>query len=700
MYKKIAWSLLFTAIGVIISVGALSSAIKEDDHQMYRVNSQEDVIKLFPKTVKAIEQLASESMAKTQLDIQALIELSADKRTFANTFKALDRISLSDFAIAANAIEIIEMVSPDKDLRDAAHNAIIKMQEFSVDYLGNNRQLYQALKEYVDGNATKDTLAVSDWYYINKTMDDFKRNGLDLPDDQLEKIKALNKELSALELNFSTNVAQDNSTITVAQDQLQGLESDFIESLKKTEDGQYILGCDYPTYMNVMQNCSVESTRKELFTAFNNRAYPINEPVLRDIIAKRHQLAVMLGFDTYADLDLSNQMVKTPEKAEQFIKELAAKSGVKAQQEFEQLVSDLPEGTTLTSDNKIKPWDFAFVANYYKKKHFDIDENVIAQYFPMEKTVKGLLDIYQQFFGLVFKEQSVQGAWHEDVKLVQVYKAHDNALLGYLLLDLYPRANKYSHACHVTIIPATYDEQGKAISGTSLVIANFPKSTESKPSLLKRSDVKTFFHEFGHALHALLGRTQIASLAGTHVKRDFVEMPSQMLEEWLSDADVLKQVSSHYQTGAPLPDDLIKRTLDLKNFDSGTFVQRQLMLSSLALEYYKAGEQKDMYKIYKNLSKTMRPMVAFEDADHMYASFGHLTGYGAKYYGYMWSKVFALDLFAQIKKHGLLNPEIGKKYVHHVIGKGGSDDPMVLLQSFLGREPNQQAFLQDLGLNA
>lgn len=232
------------------------------------------------------------------------------------------------------------------------------------------------------------------------------------------------------------------------------------------------------------------------------------------------------------------------------------------------------------------------------------------------------------------------------------------------------------------------------------MIANFTKPTAHKPSLLKRDEVKTFFHEFGHALHAILGATEIASLSGTNTKRDFVELPSQMLEEWLHDKDILKKVSKHYITGQPLPDEIIDTLLQLKNLTTGYFVVRQAYLSSIALFYFKKADNgtKDPYSIMKQLFTTMLPYIAFSEDNHFYASFGHLTGYSAKYYGYLWSKVFALDLFATIKQYGLLNPEIGKKYVTEVIGKGGAQDPNELLYNFLGREPNAQAFLQDMGL--
>jgi len=229
-------------------------------------------------------------------------------------------------------------------------------------------------------------------------------------------------------------------------------------------------------------------------------------------------------------------------------------------------------------------------------------------------------------------------------------------------------------------------------------MANFPKATADKPALFTRNDVSTFFHEFGHALHAMLGRTALAGQAGTSVKRDFVELPSQMLEEWLWDRQILKMVSGHYKTGEPLSDELIDTILKLKTFDTGNFVQRQVMLSAIALNYYLPGADKDLYAILYDMSSTYRPQFARHHEDHFYASWGHLTGYAAGYYGYLWSRVFAQDIFEQIKHYGLLDHTIGKKYIDTIIGRGGSADPNQLLYDFLGREPSSDAFFKDLGL--
>lgn len=688
---------------VVFALGIISLVIgiyakKKEEHMLFRSYKPSEVVSLFPSSAKAIDSQVADALDNAKQLIDAIIAIPSEQRSYENTVKALDTISaISNLAIIAPAIEVLEMVSPDKVIRDAAHNALLKIQNFVVDTISNNILLYRALKEYSQGNGTTQKLTAQEKYYLDKVMDDFKNSGLDLPEDQLEQVKNLKKELAALELNFGTNVAQDNRTMNVALEGLHGLEDDFIASLKKSDDGKYILGVDYPTYFTIMENCTIEQTRKDLMHMFENRAYPINDSILKDIIAKRDQLAKKIGFASYADLDLNDQMVQSPVRAKKFIDDLLAKAQIKEQQEFAQLIADLPQGVALTADGKIKPWDMTYAKNQYKKKHFDVDEQKIAEYFPMEKTVAGLLDIYQKFFSVQFKEVKVTGAWHEDVTMLEVRDASGKNLLGYFLLDLYPRDNKYSHACQVTLLPATYLDSA-AIPAIALVIANFPKSTATKPSLLKRKDVVTFFHEFGHALHTLFGRTHIASLSGTSVKRDFVEMPSQMLEEWLTDADMLKLVSSHYKTGEPLSDDLIKRILALKNFSSGAFVSGQLMYALLSLEIFSDGQDKDVHALYKKLYEACKKNIAYSPDDHMYVAFGHLTGYGAKYYGYMWSKVFALDLFYEIKKHGLLDPAIGAKYIADVLGKGGSEDPNVLLKNFLGREPNQEAFLKDLGL--
>jgi thimet oligopeptidase len=395
-------------------------------------------------------------------------------------------------------------------------------------------------------------------------------------------------------------------------------------------------------------------------------------------------------------------MAESPERVEHFLKELEKRSTVKAEEEFKEFTKQLPAGVSLTTEGKLKPWDTRYVMYQYKKNHASIDERAIAEYFPLEKTIDILLELYEEFLGLQFEQINIAqlphaaNVWHPDVKLIKA--TLDGQLLGYLFLDLHPRDNKYTHACHGSCIHGLRNEQGiQTVPAVSLVIANFPKSVGEKPALLLRNDVNTFFHEFGHAVHALCGATQLNAFSGTKTKRDFVELPSQMLEEWLWQPEVLKRISGHYQSGIKLHDELIAAIIAIKNIDTGFFIRRQLSLAYLSLACFNERIDDNMKREYELLVNRLMPQQEYCPEENFIASFGHLMGYGAQYYGYLWSKVFALDLFDFIKAQGM-SGEIGARYRDLVIGKGGSKPPMHLLRDFLGRDPNSEAFFKDMGI--
>jgi thimet oligopeptidase len=666
------------------------------------IQNKEQAINLFPKSVSEIQEGVAQAIELAQKNLDEIKNIEDEKRNFENTARALD-IALEKFSAISSPVNILQMVTTDDKVREACSEAITQLDNFAVDIL-LDVELYKAFKNYVDINSKKEDLNDEQKYYLVESIKDFERSGLNLPSEELEEVKKLKKQIAKLSLDFSTNIAKDQSKIEVGCDELAGLNEEFISNLKKSDEGKFILGCDYPTYFEVTQNCSVESTRKALYLIMNRRAYPQNIKILEEIIDLRDDLASKLNFESYAAIDLDPQMAKKPKISEKFLLDLSKKVQNKAKKEITTLKENLPEGVVLTADGKIQPWDLSYVKNQYKKKSFDIDEREIAKYFPMEKAVQGIFDIYQQFFGLKFKISDVKNAWHEDVQLIEVYQKDNNELRGYIFLDLYPRKNKFSHACMCDVVSCVKykdSKTGEVVKRPAVivVIANFPKSTKTKPSLLKHDDVVTFFHEFGHAMHGVLGRTQMTSFAGTNTKTDFVEVPSQMLEEWMWDKDILQKISSHYQTGESLSADLIEKKLKLKKIDhGGYFVSRQVTLSLISLDCFKKGKNKDTDKIIRDLYLKFDVGIRFEPKTHFQTSFGHLTDYAAKYYSYMWSKVFALDLFDYVKKYGLLNYEVGKRLIDEVLGKGGSEDPDKLLIKFLGREPNQEAFLKDIGV--
>jgi thimet oligopeptidase len=671
----------------------------EEGKMLAHIRTIDDLKELFSVRAQDIPVLTQRYIDQAKEQIQAIIALPDEQRTFANTMLAFDRMGIiSNIDLFGAVCGVLKEVSPNEVIRNATREAIMQLSNFSVDWISGNVALYKALKAYAQGNGKTEILRDDERYFLDETMKEFKRAGLDLPEEQLEKVKQLKKELIDLSLAFSSNIANEKRTLECTRADLAGMPDDFINALKRTEHGTFIVGTDYPTYFPIIENCVVETTRKRIFEAFWNRAYPANEKVLESIIAKRDELAHVLGFKSYAHLNLDNQMVKTPERAQQFIKDMLVKLNKKEQAEFDLLTKNLPASVTLTADGKFKPWDIMFVQNMYKKNNLSVDDEKVAEYFQLEPTLSAMFTLYENFFGVKFQEIESRGFWHPEVKLVKVLDAQTGMLLAYLLLDLYPRDNKFNHAAHFGVLPGFIDDN-QDWPAVSFVVANFSKSTATKPSLLKAKEVSTLFHEFGHAMHHILAKTRLASFAGTATRHDFVEAPSQMLEEWLWDAQVLKQISKHYKTGESLSDEFINKIIALQQFDRGYFWQRQSFLSSIALAYFSDGANKDLSATWCDVYAKIMHHVVFDPAIHQYASFGHLEGYGARYYGYMWADVLALDIFDHIKEQGLLRPGAGKDYVEFVLSKGGSREPEDMMKEFLGRAPNNKAFLKHMGLN-
>lgn len=663
----------------------------------YNIKSVDDLHKLFPNSVEQIKEYSQLCMKAIDEQIKKIIEVPNEKRNFENTAHELDKIILIATPIMS-AINSIEYLNPDKSMRETAQEQGILLSDFLVDHVSSNVNLYQAFKSYAQNSALQENLTEEQRYFIDETMRDFKKSGLELPKEELDKVSKVSKELNVLSTQFQINIAAHKCKIILSRAELEGVTENFINSLLKNDNGNYILGCDYPTYFAIMDQCKIESTRKKMYLEFANRAYPQNIELLNQIIAKRDEKAKLLGFDSFANLSINDQMAQNTETVEKFLNDIAEKAQKKALQEVEMFVKNMPQSINLEK-GKIKPWDFRYIKEMYRKKHLNLDDSKIAEYFPMQNTIDQLFDIYQRFFNLKFERIQATGFWHEDVQLIKIYKKN-NEFLGYLFLDLFPRDDKFSHAANATIVHSYKDKNGEIYPAVCIMIANFPKPTKDQPSLLSYKDVITFFHEFGHGLHAMLGRTDIISFSGTNVKKDFVEMPSQMLENWLKDKDILKKVSHHYKTHETLPDDTIERIVELDKLDSGDQILRQCYYAFQSLNCFKEGASKDTKKIAKCLFEKLIKHIEWQDNDNSLASFGHLMGYGASYYGYLWSNVFAADLFEQIKIQGLLNPEIGQKYIAEVLSKGGSKDPNILLKNFLGREPNQEAYLKNLGFNS
>jgi thimet oligopeptidase len=646
---------------------------------------------LFPRNASGIKTMVEQAIKEAQQNLDKIYAVADAQRTFENTPKMHDR-AVTSFGIKTAILQALELLSPDNDIRTAAHDGSIELTNYYIDNFTQNARLYKAMKAYGELPEIAQLNEQEDYYYTN-TMQDFSHSGLGEDKQTQDELKVLKKELAVHEINFEKNIAQTNKTVVASKEDLSGLSQDWIDSLKKTEDGKYILRVDKPTFAYVMSNCSSERTRKALWFEMMNIAYPDNLSELKHIVKLRDIVARKVGFASFAALDIDAQMADSVETVEKFLNNIVEKGEEKVNLEMETYKKDLPAGVVL-ENGQFKPWDMRYVSNYYKKKYLFVDESALKEYFPLEHTLEALFDIYQTFFGIELKKEEQAKVWHPEVITLSVYK--DGKHIGYILLDLFPRDNKFNHAAHASIVPTFMPNENDFYPAVSIVMTNFPKPTAQAPALLLRADVVTFFHEFGHALHALLGATQLGTVAGTSVKTDFVEMPSQMLEEWMWQPEILKKVSQHYQTKEPLSDEMIDRIVALKNYNIGEHIRTQVFLAFLSLNLFKEGAEKNIQAIFKSLYKMLMNHVKFIPEDNFYASFGHLDPYAAKYYGYLWSEVYADDLFDEIKK-AQFSPAIGKKYVDTILSKGGSADPMDLLRDFLGRDPNDQAFFKNLG---
>ncbi len=648
------------------------------------IQSAADVPGLFPKSVEEIEQITLTAKNNSTTQVEQIISIAPEDRTFENTVLACDK-AFSDLMIQKQSLHITTMVHPDKTIRDKSQEATTSLKHFLIHLFNTNREIYRAFKEYVANQGKKDNLNEERQYYLSNEMRGFRNAGFELDDASFETLKQLQKEITFLSDQFNNNIAQDSSTLRVKKDDLLGVNDDFINTLPR-DGNEYILRCDYPTRSQIMSNCSVESTRRNYSNTFSNRAYPQNLSILNQLINCRDQLANLLGYSSYAHYDIESAMAETPERVEAFLNELAPDAAAKAVDEWNILKQDLPDSVTLTPEGKIKPWDAVYLSQYYLKKHLNIDSDKIAEYFPMEQTTQGLLSIYSQFFGLSFQVVPSGPYWDPTVQTIEVrHNTGGQSLIGYVLVDLFPRPNKYSHPrCETVVLPMSFDGGNTYQPAVAVVIANFSKPTATKPSLLKHYEVKDFFHEFGHAIHILLGHAEMPTSAGLNCKMDFLEAPSQLLENWLLDRDILKMLSQHYQTGAPLPDEMIDALIANKDFRNGSFTSGEVADSMLSLYLFKDGQNKDPLQIDKALYNSMPRMLAYNPDFHGVCSFGHLTYYGSKYYSYLWSKKLALQIFDYIKTHGgLLDPAMGQRYVSKVIGKGGSRDPNLLMRDFL-----------------
>jgi thimet oligopeptidase len=493
------------------------------------------------------------------------------------------------------------------------------------------------------------------------------------------KVKALNDELVQIGQEFSRNIRADVRSVTVESvDELAGLPEDYIERHKPDADGKIKLTIDYPDAIPVFSYAKSEDLRKRLFMEYNNRAHPKNMDVLNRMIAKRNELATLLGYPSWAEYITANKMVGNAKNASAFIDQIVAASKDRAEADYRVLLArkqkDVPGATVVNA------WETGYYSELVRKSEYDFDSQTMRPYLPYDRVKQGVLDVTGKLFGVEFKRVADAPVWDPSVECYEMFE--DGKRTGRFYLDMHPRQNKYNHAAQFDVRTGV---TGRQIPEAALV-CNFPGGVPGDPGLMEFGDVKTFFHEFGHLLHTLFaGRQRWAGIGGIRTEHDFVEAPSQMLEEWTMEAPVLQTFAMHHETGEPIPAELVRQMKRASEFGKGLGVRRQMVYARMSLSCYdRPPAEVDTDQLIRTLTEQYQPF-PFVEGTHWQCAFGHLNGYSAVYYTYMWSLVIAKDMFSKFDKANLFEPTVAKLYRDRVLAPGGSVPAADLVSGFLGR---------------
>ncbi len=631
--------------------------------------------------------------------IAGIIATPSGERTFANTFVALESAA-DHIGQVSGTYAFMAYVSSDDALRETAREWDEKLSKYAVE-LGFREDLYAAVREYA---ATPEAAALTgeEQRLVERTLRDYRRNGFELPKDQRGRVQTLMNRLVELGTEFRKAIDTWDDAIVVERHDLTGMPDRWIEGLRTVEEGgvtKYRVSLDYPEIMPFMDNAESEYWRRELFLKNQCKGGKPNVAVLEEAIKVRGEIATLLGYDSWAAYIVEKRMSKTRDAVDTFLRDLERKLEPKFQSDMEAL-----RGAKLehAGDAVVNIWDWWYYTNRLHKTEYAVDDFEIANYFPLDACIEGLFMVTQELLGIRYEAAPAASRWHEDVQAFDIYDARDGAKsaepFARFYMDLYPRPNKFGHAAAFTMRSGRALPDGSYQQPISAIVANFTKPSADAPSLLRHTEVVTFFHEFGHILHQTLTRARYLEFSGSSTERDFVEAPSQMLEHWVWDGEVLGRFARHHQTGAPLPPELLDAMIRAKNVSSGIAALRQLFFSRLDFAYHSPGFDGDTTKKLAELY----PVCGFPYPEETYfqGGWGHLFGYDAGYYGYLWSRVFGDDMFTRFEAVGLFDRATGLDYRAKILERGGSVDGDVLVREFLGREPNTDAFLRELGLEA
>ena len=645
-----------------------------------------------PQEISALEERAAKEL---DINLNFLAAIPADRRDFTNTVRALEDAYTSYWFVPKN-LSLLSYFHQDSAVRDAAANleAIGVDKKLSV---FARKDVYKALKEYADTNPQ---LNHEDMRLLSKWLERFERAGMALSEKDAEAYAQLNTERLNKITRYNVNLNNYKDELVVGREELDGLGETYINRLERTKDGKYIVTLKYPDYNPFMSSAKSEKARKALQEKFARRGGKENVKLLEDTVELRRKQAALLGFKRYPDYVLPVRMAKNYETLEAFLKNLQKEVTPLAQDEMKAYLK-LQEETTGQQADEMTAWNLPYWSNQYKKKYYQVDDDKIKEYFPADKVISGMFEVFGSLFGITFTQADLP-VWHPEVVVYQIKDKKTGELISNFYLDLFPRDGKYTHAATWSFVDRFELPDGQMQTPSVVIAANFTPAGNGMPSLLEHSEVETLFHEFGHVLQMSMATSKYATLTGDNVAWDYIEAHSQLLENWAWQPQVLKKISAHYKTGETLPDGLISSLVKSKNVGVAVAFLRQNFLGQYDLALHTAAKRVDSTKLYAQMMHNISG-IPMTKGTYPQASFGHIMSltdpYDVGYYVYAWSLVIAQDIFSRFEDEGLFNAELGAKLRKYIYTPGTVYDENEMVEKFLGRPYNDKAFLKSLGIN-
>jgi thimet oligopeptidase len=641
-------------------------------------------------TADGIRRMCDDHLASARAifdEIRAQAGAPPSTLSYATTIGRFDD-AVAEIGAAQEFPYLMSVAHPDKAVRDAAKECEPKVEELTTAVymdagVASVIKAYAAKDNKLEGERAR---------LLSDVVRDFRRNGLDLPPGKQAELKDLNKQLTLLGQQFEQNIAASKEKVLLNPKQLDGLPKEFIASHAPDKDGKVEITTDYPDYYPFVTYAKDRKAALELYKLFTNRGGEANVKLLEKIIALRDQKAKLLGYATWADYKTEKTMAKSAATVKDFLDHVRDAVKAPAAKEYAEYVQEhVALGGKAT--DKLPPSDRPYLEDRVRHKKYNFDSQELSNYFEVGAVTKGLLDVSAEMYGLEYKEVPAN-AWHPDVRAFEVYS--EGNLIGKFYLDLYPRPDKFKHAAMFPIRPAKLLADGTRQLPMAVLECNFakPAAPGEPPALMDHDDVVTFFHEFGHVLHNMLTTSQLATYSGSNTVQDFVEAPSQMFEEWAWDKAVLDRFAKNAK-GEKIPDALYKAMTRSRAFGRALQTERQLFLASLDYEYHTRAPGFDSTKVVEEVQKGNDPF-AFVDGTHFQSSFGHLMGYDGGYYSYQWALSLSQDILTRFKHEGMLNKATARDWREMVLAKGGGEDERAMVSKFLGREPNEDAYVKFL----